>query len=192
MKTKRTPYTILAAILTLLAIGAAPLSAQDQPPAPAAPAAAAPAPAPPAPPPPKAVPLAGPAVALVNEVKIVVDDKAKSDGEVRFLFTPEGGEGKEIRVVVQKGMRKKDVCRDIAKEIAVALGDKYKVDQYDDDKVKVVGKNNAKLGFSIRAVGDRSERPVEVTPASGREVLRAGIPRGPIRGPSETSRSTER
>jgi hypothetical protein len=110
--------------------------AQDTPP----PAPAAPKPA-----------LAGPTATMLEEIKIVVDDKAKGDGEIRFLFTPQGGEAKEVRVVIQKGMNKQAVCRDIAKELSVGLGDKYKVDQYDDDKVKVAGKSGAKFGLSLAA-----------------------------------------
>src|SRR5262249_36015990 len=115
---------------------AAPAAKAAQEPAPAAPAKPeAPAPA----------ASAKPAAPPVDEVKIIVDNKAKSDGEIRFAFTPAGGTTQEIRVTVAKGMGPTDICKDIAKELKVALGEKYKVDQYDSDKIKVVGKDHAKF-----------------------------------------------
>ena len=112
----------------------------------------APAP-PPAPPaataPPAPAPAAAPAAPVVKEVKIVVDNKAKTDGEIRFSFTPAGGSAKEIRVTVAKGMGKSDICRDIAKELTVGVGPNYKVDRYDDDKVKVEGKGDATFSLTL-------------------------------------------
>ena len=108
--------------------------------------AASPAPAPAAPAAtPAPAPAAVPAGAGVKEVKISCSGKVKANGEVGLVFTPAGGAAKDVRVTLQKGMGKSEVCRDIAKELSVLLGDGYKVDQYDDDKVKVVGKNDAKF-----------------------------------------------
>ena len=129
---------LLTACLTLFAAAALSL-AQEKPASP-----------PPASPPPEAAPPA-PVAPMVESIKIIVDDKAKSDGEIRFIVTPEGGEAKTIRVTVQKGMDRKDVCRDIAKELAVTLGSKYAVEQYDADKVKVTGKDKAKFSLAIAA-----------------------------------------
>ena len=108
--------------------------AQDTPaptPAPAAAPAAAPAP----------VPLAAAAAApKVESIKIVIEDKAKTDGEIRFDFTPMGGTTVAIRVTVAKKMDNKDVAKDLAKELTVALGADYKVDRYDADKIKISAK----------------------------------------------------
>ena len=106
--------------------------------------AASPAPAPAAPAATPA-PATVPAAAGVKEVKIVCDGKAKTSGEVSLVFTPAGGAAKDVRVTLQKGMGESEVCRDIAKELSVMLGDGYKVDKYDDDKVKVEGKNDARF-----------------------------------------------
>ena len=106
--------------------------------------AASPAPAPAAPAATPA-PATAPAGAGVKEVKIVCNGKVKANGEASLIFTPAGGAAKDVRVTLQKGMGKNEVCRDIAKELSVMLGDGYKVDQYDDDKVKVEGKNDAKF-----------------------------------------------
>ncbi len=97
-------------------------------------------------PPPAPSTLAAP---MVGEVKILCDDKAKNDGEINFVFSPAGGEAKQIRVTVQNGTKKQVACRDIAKEIAVALGSGYKVNQYDDDKVKVEGKDGQKFSLTL-------------------------------------------
>ncbi len=140
---------VFAAFFLAMTMIVAPSLAQQpptpppSPPSPPQEAPAAPAPAAPAP--------AAPAAPVVEKVKIVVDDKAKSDGEIRLLFTPEGGEAKTVRVTVQKGMDKKEVCRDLTKELAVILGSKYKVDHYDADKVKVEVKDGAKFSLTIAA-----------------------------------------
>ena len=101
----------------------------------------APAPAPSATPPPATAPLG----AGVNDVKIICDGKVKISGQAGFVFTPDGGESKEVKVTLQKGMKEHEVCRDIAKELSVMLGAGYKVEAYDDDKVKVEGKDGAKF-----------------------------------------------
>jgi hypothetical protein len=128
----------LAILVSFFVLGGFIVYAQDTPaePAPVPAPAAAPAPA-------------APAVPVVKEVKIIIDNKAKSDGEIRFHFGPEGGTAKEIRVTVAKDMNKKEICRDIAKELSVAAGEAYKVDQYDDDKVKVEAKSDAKFSLTL-------------------------------------------
>ena len=105
--------------------------------------AAAPAPAPAA---------ATPAAPMVESIKLVFDDKAKNDGELVLTFTPEGGAAKAIRVTIAKKMDKKDVARDVTKELKVALGAGYDVDNYDSDKIKVEGKKNAKFSLTISSL----------------------------------------
>ena len=111
--------------------------AQDSPdaPPPAAPPAATPAPA------------AGPAAPLVAKATITCDGKVKTDGTVSVLVTPEGGAAAEIRVTLQKGMERKDVCRDLGKELGVALGPSFKV-QGEGDQVRVAGASKSKK-FSL-------------------------------------------
>ena len=87
--------------------------------------------------------------AQVHSMKIVCDGKVKSNGQAGLVFTPADGSAKEIRVTLQKGMKKDEVCKDLAKELAVMLGEGYDVDQYDDDKVKVEGKKDAKFSLTL-------------------------------------------
>jgi hypothetical protein len=115
----------------------------------AAPAAvAAPAPAPAAAP----TRAAGPAAPMVESIKIVFDDKAKNDGELVLTFTPEGGAAKTVHVTIAKKMDRKDVARDTTKELAVALGSGYSVDNYDSDKIKVEGKKGAKFSLAVSSL----------------------------------------
>jgi hypothetical protein len=113
--------------------------AEDPPPAPQAPAPPAPAPVAPS----------GPAAPLVDQAKIIIGNKAKTDGEIRLSFTPEGGAAKEIRVTVAKGMAAKEISRDIAKELSVAAGPNYVVEQFDEVKVKVQGKGKARFSLTL-------------------------------------------
>lgn len=101
---------------------------------------------------PVATPAAVPAAPAVRKMTIIVDDKAQNDGAIHLVFAPSGGAAKDIQITVAAGMKKKDVCRDIAKELKVAVGDGYKVDHYDDDKVKVQGKD--KSTFSLTMAGN--------------------------------------
>ena len=134
--------SVLALVISFLLLFSFIVVAQQTAPAPPpAPPAAAAAPAPAA--------AATPAAPVVKEVKIIVDNKAKTDGEIRFSFTPAGGAAKEVRVTVAKGMGKSEICRDIAKELAVGVGPNYKVDRYDDDKVKVEGKGDATFSLTL-------------------------------------------
>ena len=144
----------LLAVVIVSGLALAQEPAASPAPAPAAPAATpAPAPAP--------ATATAPAGAGVKEVKIVCNGKVKSNGEASLIFTPAGGAAKDVRVTLQKGMGKNEVCRDIAKELSVMLGDGYKVDQYDDDKVKVEGKNDAKFTI-IQGANSASGLTLEV------------------------------
>jgi len=136
----------LSGLFAVIALSS--VAAQDTPPAPA------PAPAPAAAPAPTAAPLATPPAApMVESIKIVLEDKAKTDGEIRFEFTPAGGETKAIRVTVAKKMNNKDVCEDLEKELKVALGPDFKVDRYDRDKIKISAKKkDGKFVLTISAV----------------------------------------
>ena len=97
-------------------------------------------------------PAAMPAAPMVESIKIIFDDKAKNDGELVLTFTPEGGAAKTIRVTIAKKMDRKDVARDVTKELKVALGDAYKVDNYDSDKIKIEGKKDAKFSLTVSSM----------------------------------------
>jgi len=136
---RRTIGVLTVLFVTTVLVGVQALA--QAPPAPAP--APAPAPTPPA-------PAAAPAGPVVESMKIICDGKAKNDGAMTFVFAPAGGEAKEIRVTLQKGMKQGDVCRDVAKELSVALsGTPYKVDHYDPDKVKIAGEKEAKFSLAL-------------------------------------------
>ena len=137
--------TIVGALGVMIVCG---LATAQEPAASPAPAAAAPAAATTAVAP-ATTPAATAPSAQVQSIKIVCDGKVKSNGQAGLVFTPAGGSAKEIKVTLQKGMKKEEVCKDLAKELAVMLGDGYAVDQYDDDKVKVEGKKDAKFSLSL-------------------------------------------
>lgn len=145
---------ILAATL-LVALAAVPAISQDAEKKDAPAASPAPAAAPAA-----AAPAAAPAPPMAKAYKVICDGKAKNDGVVQLVFTPQGGAPKSITVTVQKKMDRKDVCKDLAKELAVGLGADYKVDHYDADKIKVEGKN--KQMFSL-AIGSQTATNLNVT-----------------------------
>jgi hypothetical protein len=92
-----------------------------------------------------------PAAPMVESMKLYCNGKVKSDGVVSVIFTPAGGQASEYRVTLQTGMKDKDVCRDIAKELSVGLRNApYEVDE-SGDKIKVKGKKDAKFSLTLGA-----------------------------------------
>jgi len=147
IRATRFGFCLAAAGVLAAAVLTSPAFAQEADKDKAAPAAApAPAPAP--------APAAAtvPGAPMVESVKVLFEDKAKNDGELVLTFTPEGGAAKTIQVTIAKKMDRKDVARDVAKELSVALGDGYKVDRYDADKIKIEGKKNAKFSLTVSSL----------------------------------------
>ena len=89
---------------------------------------------------------------MVGSIKLVFDDKAKNDGELLLTFTPQGGAAKQIRVTIAKKMDRKDVARDTAKELTVALGSGFKVDRYDPDKIQIQGRDKAQFSLAVSSL----------------------------------------
>lgn len=103
--------------------------------------------------PPAAAPAGGPAAPMVGSMKLVFDGKAKNNGEIHLIFTPAGGEAKDVVTLVQKGMKDKAVCRDVAKNLSVVFtGLPYTAVDYDPDKIKVSGKGDAKFSLALGAM----------------------------------------
>ncbi len=104
--------------------------ANAQEPAPAASAAPAPAKTAtttaPAPAKPESIESEAPRVYL-EETTIVVDGKAEYNGSIAFEFTPLGGTSKTFTVTVLAKAGRKDIAKDIHKELTIAAGGTYKV-----------------------------------------------------------------
>lgn len=87
-----------------------------------------------------ALPTDPDAPSLVDSIRIIIEDKVKTGGEIRFTFMPESGEKKVIRVPVTASMPKEDIATNVANEFIAALGDGYKVDRYESDKISITAK----------------------------------------------------
>jgi len=74
--------------------------------------------------------------------KITVNGKPDANGTFSMVFTPHGEDGTEFTVNVVKGMGAKKIAADIAKELTLAAGSRYKV-KLNGNKV-VVKKGNKK------------------------------------------------
>lgn len=94
----------------------------------AAPPAAVPTPAAPA-------PVKAPLV-YYEKARVVVDGQAQANGSLTMTFTPKGGEGKAFTVSVLLKANKKDVARDIHKDLSIAGGSAYKV-KLDNEKIHI-------------------------------------------------------
>ena len=109
------------------------------------------------------VPAPNPAGPLFAEVKIVTDGEAKADGEVKLTFAPVGEMPKDIRVKIQHGMSEKSIAGDIAKQLYFIMGERYKVDQYDDSKVKVTRVNTNVPEFRLTVTSNVSGLEIKLT-----------------------------
>ena len=126
----------LALLIVVLTIVALPLAAQESQPA-APVAAAAPAPTMPH--------------AYLEKLAVVVDGKAKANGSVKLEFLPIGGEPKvvEVRVLAKTG--RKDIARDIAKELTLVAGGAYKVKQ-SGEEVRISKKDKKAPNISVNVL----------------------------------------
>ena len=106
---------------------AAPDTAKAPPPAVSAPPTT-PAPATPAP--------VQPSLVYYEKARVVVDGQAEAHGSLAMTFTPLGGNGKSFTVNVLLKAKKKDVARDIHKELSIAAGSAYKV-KLDGDTIHI-------------------------------------------------------
>jgi hypothetical protein len=86
-------------------------------------------------PPPVAKPVEAP---MVSSATIVLGDKATTHGEIRFDFTPAGGETRQVRGTVTMKKKAKDVAKDIEKEFKIVVGPNFKVER-SPGQVKIKG-----------------------------------------------------
>ena len=130
----------LALFLVALALVALPASAQTAPPAaqPTPPPAAV-APAPVAP----SVPLV-----YLDKMVVVVDGKAEYNGSLQLEFTPLGGQARLVEVRLLAKSKKKDIAKDIYKELSLAAGATYKV-KLNGEEVKISKGTNKTPKFSL-------------------------------------------
>jgi hypothetical protein len=77
-----------------------------------------------------------------DSYKITINGKPDANGTFSMVFTPHGEAGTEFTVNVVKGMGAKKIAADVAKELTLAAGSRYKVKQ-NGNKV-VVKKANKK------------------------------------------------
>jgi len=80
--------------------------------------------------------------------KITINGKPDANGTFSMVFTPHGENGTEFTVNVVKGMGAKKIAADVAKELTLAAGTRYKVKQ---NGTKVVVKK-----------GNKKEKPLAI------------------------------
>ena len=120
----------------ILVASAAPAQAPGTASAPAATAATA-----------TAAPAEAPRTYL-EKATIVVDGKAEYNGSVEFEFMPLGAAGTTFDVTVLAKAGRKDIAKDIHKELVLAAGSLYKV-KVSADEVRVSKASKAAQNFSI-------------------------------------------
>jgi len=91
---------------------------------------------------------ATPALVYYEKAKVVADGEAQANGMLEMTFTPQNGATKNFTVTVLAKATKKDVARDIHKELSIAAGTAYKV-ELDNDKVKISKVKKESPNFSV-------------------------------------------
>jgi hypothetical protein len=103
--------------------------------------------------PPTRVPIAAQAPPMVESIKIFIRGTAASDGELRFNFTPAGGETMVIRVQVGTKIPADEVVRDLTKAMKAVISPDYLVDRYDPAVIKIsLNKKNAPFRLTLAAM----------------------------------------
>lgn len=92
--------------------------------------------------------------------EIIIDGKAESNGVLSFVLEPNGGTATLVKINVLAKSKKKDIAKDLAKQLTFAFGATYKI-KASGDKVKI--KANKKLppfylGIETQAVNGVSVR----------------------------------
>jgi hypothetical protein len=138
---------IVTVSMTLLALPAWAQETQEKP-EPQPPQGQPPAAAPEAAPAPTPPPAPGSTAPLVTKAKIVVEDKAKNDGKIEVVFTPEKGQPVTVSVLVAAKMKGKEIAASLATNLKVTLGQSYKVDA-SGEKVEIKGKDKQKFSIVV-------------------------------------------
>jgi len=139
MKNRFLDAMLVVAVLTVLL--ALPAWAQETPQKPEQPPAQAPLAAA------LAAGLAPGATApMVTKARIFVEEKAKNDGRIEVIFTPEKGQPVTVSVLVATKMKGKEVAEDLAKNLKVTLGATYKVNA-SGERIEINGKNKQKFSL---------------------------------------------
>ena len=77
-----------------------------------------------------------PPLVYYEQARVVVDGQAVASGSLAMTFTPQGGQRQSITVNVLLETKKKDVARDIHKELSIVAGPAYKV-KVDNEKIRI-------------------------------------------------------
>jgi len=83
--------------------------------------------------------------------EIVVEGKAEANGVLELVYQPLGGEAKLVKVNVLAKAKKKDIAKELAKELAFATGAACKVKANDNKvNVKLANKKSPTINLSIQ------------------------------------------
>jgi len=90
-----------------------------------------------------------PARTFLEEAKITVDERARSDGFLRVRVLPENGEPREATLTVYRRMSENDIAKGLTEVLGQQLGSAYKVDRDAGEHVKIRKANKDDPNFSV-------------------------------------------
>ena len=85
---------------------------------------------------------------------ITIKGKPDANGTFSMVFKPHGEDGTEFTVNLVKGMKTKKIAEDLAKELTLASGARYKVKQ-NDKKVKIKKANKKSPPLAIEMTNQK-------------------------------------
>jgi hypothetical protein len=85
---------------------------------------------------------------------ITIKGKPDANGTFSMVFKPHGEDGTEFTVNLVKGMKTKKIAEDLAKELTLASGPRYKVKQ-NDKKVKIKKANKKSPPLAIEMTNQK-------------------------------------
>jgi hypothetical protein len=90
-----------------------------------------------------------PAATYLEEAKITVDERARSDGFLRVRVQPQNGEAREGTVAIARRMSENDIAKGLAAALSQQLGPAFKVDRDAGEHVKIRKANKDDPNFSV-------------------------------------------
>jgi hypothetical protein len=84
-----------------------------------------------------------------QEAKITVNSRAKADGYMRVVVTPQGGEAFEATIATEQRMRENEIAKTLATALQASATPAYEIDKDAGEHVKIKKAQKSSADFSV-------------------------------------------
>jgi len=86
---------------------------------------------------------------FMDAARVQISGAAQTNGGLEFTFQPQEGEAKVFVVKIMKGMKAKEIAKDVYKELVLAAGGAYKVSMKGATIIRIRKADKKGLGLSL-------------------------------------------